>query len=204
MLLSIHPDNPDKHKIKLLIEALKNDAVIIYPTDTIYGIGCDIYSQKAIEKICRIKEIKPKQAQFSFICENLSAISNYTKSISTPTFRILKDILPGPYTCIFDASKEVPRILKTKRETVGIRIPDHPISQHIIQALGNPIVSTSLPMEEDIEYLTDPEVIYDHFGHLVDYVVDGGIGSLIASTVIDFTSGSPEVIRMGAGEFDEN
>lgn len=202
MLLSIHPQNPDKHKIKLLIEALKTGAVIIYPTDTIYGIGCDIYSQKAIEKICKIKQIQSKNAQFSFICSDLSAISKYTKTISTPTFRILKNILPGPYTCILEASKEVPKILKTKRDTVGIRVPDHPICQHIIESLGNPIVSTSLPEIEDVDYLTDPEVIEEYYGHLVDFVVDGGIGHILASTVVDFTGGIPEVIRLGAGNFD--
>lgn len=202
MLISIHPDNPDKRKIQLLIEALEQNAVIIYPTDTIYGIGCNINSQKGIERICRIKNIIPKQAQFSFICKDLSEISKYTKGISTPTFRVLKEILPGPYTCILEASKEVPKILKTKKDTVGIRIPDHPICQHIIAALGNPIVSTSLPMEVDIDYLTDPEVIEEHYGHLVDYVVDGGVGRHLASTVIDFTSGSPELLRLGAGPFE--
>lgn len=202
MLIHIHPENPDKRKVQLLIEALEEDAVIIYPTDTIYGIGCNIYAQKAIERICRIKNIQPKHAQFSFICKDLSEVSKYTKGISTPTFRMLKEILPGPYTCILEASREVPKILKTKKDTVGIRIPDHPISQHIIAALGNPIVSTSLPMEEDIEYLTDPEVIEEHFGHMVDYVVDGGIGQHLASTVIDFSSGEPELVRMGAGPFE--
>ena len=202
MLIHIHPENPDKRKVQLLIEALEEDAVIIYPTDTIYGIGCNIYAQKAIERICRIKNIQPKHAQFSFICKDLSEVSKYTKGISTPTFRMLKEILPGPYTCILEASREVPKILKTKKDTVGIRIPDHPISQHIISALGNPIVSTSLPMEEDIEYLTDPEVIEEHFGHMVDYVVDGGIGQHLASTVIDFSSGEPELVRMGAGPFE--
>lgn len=202
MLLHIHPENPDKRKVQLLVEALRDGAVIIYPTDTIYGIGCDIYAPKAIEKICRIKGIDPKKAQLSFICKDLSEISKYTKSISTPTFRILKDLLPGPYTCILQSSKEVPKLLKTKRDTVGIRVPNHPISQHIMEALGNPIVSTSLPMEEDVAYLTDPEVIDEHFGHLVDYVVDGGIGNLLQSTVIDFSSGEPELLRLGAGPFD--
>lgn len=201
MILNIHPDNPDRRKIQLLAEALREGAVIIYPTDTIYGIGCDIQATKSIERICRIKNVQPKNAQFSFICRDLSQISLYSRSINTPTFRILKDILPGPYTCILEASKEVPKILKTKRDTVGIRVPNHPICQHIIEALGRPIVSTSLPMPEDIEYLTDPEVIEDHFGHLVDYVVDGGIGQIIPSTVIDFTGDAPEVIRQGAGDY---
>ena len=201
MIISIHPDNPDKRKVQLLTEALADGAVIIYPTDTIYGIGCDILATRSIERICKIKGILPKHAQFSFICRDLSQVSQYTKGINTPTFRILKEILPGPYTCMFDASKEVPRLLKTKRDTVGIRVPIHPISQHIVEALGRPIVSTSLPMPEDIEYLTDPEVIQDHFGHLVDYVVDGGIGQILASTVVDFTSGRPEVLRQGAGEY---
>lgn len=204
MLLNIHPDNPDKRKIQLLAEALKDGAVIIYPTDTIYGIGCDIHSPKAIERICRIKNIPLKQAQFSFICQDLSHISQYTKAISTPTFRILKNLLPGPYTCILEASKEVPKLLKNKRDTVGIRVPDHEICQHIIAALGNPIVSTSLPMEEDVEYYTDPEIIHEQFENLVDYVIDGGIGSIIPSTVIDFSQGAASLIRMGAGPFDED
>lgn len=202
MLINIHIDNPDKRKIQLIAEALKDGAIIIYPTDTIYGIGCDINNKKAFEQICRIKNIQPKQAQFSFICKDISDISQYTKGIDTPTFRMLKDLLPGPYTFIFEASKEVPKIFNTKKNTVGIRVPDFPICQDIIEALGHPIISTSLPMDEDVEYWTDPEQIEDHFGHLVDYVIDGGIGHIEASTVVDFTQKPPELIRQGLGEWE--
>lgn len=203
MLINIHPDNPDKRKIQLLAEALRNDAVIIYPTDTIYGIGCSIHSKSAIEKICRIKQIPVNKAKLAFICRDLSDISQYTKTINTPTFRLLKSLTPGPYTFIFTASKEVPKLLKSKKDEVGIRVPDHPICQALIEELGHPIISTSIPMDEDVEYFTDPEIIYEAFSNQVDYVIDGGIGSIIPSTVIDFTSGEAVLVRMGAGEFEE-
>jgi len=203
MLIQVHPDNPDKRKIQLIAEALRHDAVIIYPTDTIYGIGCSIHSKSGIEKICRIKNIPVNKAKLSFICKDLSDISQYTKSLSTPVFRMLKSLTPGCYTFIFEASKEVPKLLKSKKDEVGIRVPEHNICQAIIEELGHPIVSTSLPMDEDVEYYTDPEVIYESFGHLVDYVIDGGIGGMVGSTIIDFTSGEPELIRLGAGPFEE-
>lgn len=203
MLINIHPDNPDKRKIQLLAEALRKDAIIIYPTDTIYGIGCSIHSKAAIEKICRIKQIPVNKAKLAFICKDLSDISQYTKTINTPTFRLLKSLTPGPYTFIFTASKEVPKLLKSKKDEVGIRVPDHPICQALIEELGHPIISTSIPMDEDVEYFTDPEIIYEAFSNQVDYVIDGGIGSIIPSTVIDFTSGEAVLVRMGAGEFEE-
>lgn len=203
MLINVHPDNPDKRKIQLIAEALRNDAVIIYPTDTIYGIGCSIHSKSAIETICRIKNIAVAKAKHSFICKDLSDISQYTKSLSTPVFRLLKSLTPGPYTFIFQASKEVPKLIKSKKDEVGIRVPDHPICQAIIEELGHPIVSTSLPTEEDVDYMTDPEVIEEVYGHLVDYVIDGGIGGVVGSTIIDFTSGEPELVRLGAGPFEE-
>lgn len=203
MLIHIHSTNPDKRKIQLLAEALRKDAIIIYPTDTIYGIGCSIHSKAAIEKICRIKNIQVSKAKLSFICQDLSDISQYTKSLNTPTFRLLKSLTPGPYTFIFQASKEVPKLLKSKKDEVGIRVPDHPICQAIIAELGHPIVSTSLPMEDDVDYLTDPEVIDEYFGHQVDYVVDGGIGGMLGSTIIDFTEGEPVLVRMGVGPFEE-
>jgi tRNA threonylcarbamoyl adenosine modification protein (Sua5/YciO/YrdC/YwlC family) len=200
MLLHIHPDNPQPRNIKTVIDCLKSGGVIIYPTDTIYGLGCDIYNTAAIERICRIKNIDPKKAQFSFVCSDLSHISDFTKSVDTPIFRMLKAALPGPYTFIFEASKQVPKMLKTKKDTVGIRVPDHVICQEIVKELGHPIMSVSLPMDDDIEYYTDPELMHDRFGSLVDIVIDSGIGEVIPSTVIDCTNGYAELIREGAGD----
>lgn len=201
MLLHVHPDNPNPRHIKTLAECLRNGGIVIYPTDTIYGLGCDIFQQKAIERISRIKNIDPKKAQFSFVCYSLSDLSKYTKSISTPLYRLLKNYLPGPYTFILPASKEVPRILQSKKNTIGLRIPDNAIACSIIQQLGNPILSTSLPGEMVEEY-TDPELIYENFKNTVDIVVDGGIGGMIPSTVIDCTKEPYEVIRRGAGEWE--
>ncbi len=202
MLLQIHPENPQPRYIKMVVECLKNGGVIIYPTDTIYGIGCDIYHPEAITRIARIKQIDPKKAQFSFICSGLSHLSDYAKSVDTPIFRMLKSALPGPYTFILDASKQVPKMLKTKKDTVGIRVPDNKICQMIVAELGHPLMSASLPMDGDVEYFTDPEIMEEQFGNLVDIVIDGGIGSILASTVIDCTSGAPVLIREGAGEWD--
>lgn len=200
MLLHIHPDNPQPRNIKTVIDCLQSGGVIIYPTDTIYGLGCDIYNASAIERIARIKNIDPKKAQFSFVCSDLSHISDYTKSVDTPIFRMLKAALPGPYTFIFEASKQVPKLLKTKKDTVGIRVPDHIICQQIVKELGHPIMSVSLPMDDDIEYYTDPELMYERFGNVVDIVIDSGIGEIIPSTVIDCTGGYPVLIREGAGD----
>ena len=202
MLLHIHPDNPQPRNIKTAVEILKKGGVIIYPTDTIYGLGCDIYNTEAIARICRIKKIDPKKAQFSFVCSDLSHISDYAKSIDTPVFRLLKAALPGPYTFILEASKLVPKMLKTKKDTVGIRVPNHNITQKLIAELGNPIMSVSLPMDEEVEYYTDPLVIHEIFEDQVDAVIDGGIGGVVPSTVIDCTTNTPELIRQGAGEFE--
>jgi len=198
MLLTIHPDNPQPRNVAMITESLSKGGVIIYPTDTIYGLGCNIYNHDAIEKICRIKNINPAKAQFSFICHDLSDMSRYTKSISTPLYRTLKSYLPGPYTFILPASKEVPKILKSRKNTVGIRIPDNHIARAIVKALGHPILSTSLPGDMVEEY-TDPSIIHANFGRQVDLVVNGGIGGMIPSTVIDCTGEEPQVIREGAG-----
>jgi len=202
LLVHIHPDNPQQRSIRTVVETLRSGGVIIYPTDTIYGLGCDIFNAKAIERICRIKNIDPRKAQFSFVCADLSHLSEYTKSVSTPIFRVLKNSLPGPYTFILEASKQVPKALKSKKDTVGIRVPDHHITQAIIKELGHPIMSVSLPMEADVEYYTDPEIMQDVFGKHVDLIIDSGIGQTIASTVIDCTSGVPELIRAGAGRWE--
>jgi tRNA threonylcarbamoyl adenosine modification protein (Sua5/YciO/YrdC/YwlC family) len=202
MLLHIHPDNPNERHIKTVIECLLDGGVIIYPTDTIYGLGCDIFQPKAIERIARIKHIDPAKAQLSFVCYDLSDLSKYTKSISTPLYRLLKNYLPGPYTFILPASKEVPKILHSKKNTIGLRVPDNNIARTIVQELHHPLLSASLPGEMVEEY-TDPEMMYDNFHKLVDIVIDGGIGGMIPSTIVDCTKDVYEVIREGAGVWDE-
>ena len=201
MLIRIHPEDPQPRLIRQVAECLKDGGVIIYPTDTIYGLGCDILQQKAVEKICMIKGIDPRKAMLSFICRDLSHLSVYTKSIATPLYRILKQYLPGPFTFILPASKLVPRILQTKKSTIGLRIPDNRICHDILDALGNPLLSASLPGEMVEEY-TDPEVIYEKFGRQVDFVIDGGIGGMVPSTIIDCSSDNWEVTRQGLGVFE--
>lgn len=200
MLLKIHPQNPQPRLIKQVAECLKDGGVIIYPTDTIYGLGCDIMQHKSIEKICKIKNIDPQKAQLSFICGDLSRLSDYTKSIDTPLYRMIKNYLPGPYTFILPASKQVPKILQSKKSTIGLRIPDNIICHHFLEALGNPILSTSLPGEMVEEY-TDPEIIYERFAHQVDFVIDGGIGGLVPSTIVDCTTDDWVITRQGLGEW---
>ncbi|MDB5191105.1 MAG: threonylcarbamoyl-AMP synthase [Segetibacter sp.] len=202
MLIRIHPDNPQERNIKTVVETLAKGGIIIYPTDTIYGLGCDITQYKAIERICRIKQIDPLKAQLSFVCSDLSDLSKYTKPISTPLYRMLKDKLPGPYTFILPASKAVPKILQSKKNTIGLRIPDNLISRTIIEKLGRPILSASLPGEMVEEY-TDPELMYENFSKLVDLVVDGGPGGMVPSTVIDCTEEPYQLIRQGLGEWEE-
>ncbi len=200
MLLSIHPQNPQPRLIHQVIECLQDGGVIIYPTDTIYGLGCDIKQPKAIEKICQIKNIDPQKAQLSFICSDLSHLSEYTKSIDTPLYRMLKNYLPGPYTFILPASKQVPKILQSKKSTIGLRVPDNIICQQILSALGNPILSTSLPGEM-VEDYTDPEIIYKKFESLVDFVIDGGIGGMTPSTMVDCTTDDWTILRQGLGDW---
>ncbi|WP_291908490.1 L-threonylcarbamoyladenylate synthase [Chitinophaga sp. CB10] len=202
MLLQVHPDNPNPRNIKTIVECLKDGGVIIYPTDTVYGLGCDITQQKAIERVARIKQIDPKKANFSFICYDLSHLSDYAKSVDTPIFRMLKKALPGPYTFILPASKLVPKLLKTKKDTVGIRVPDNNICRTIVKELDNPIMSTTLPIDYYVEEYTDPEVIYEKFGKQVDIVVDGGPGGMGFSTVVDCTGDAPELIREGIGSYE--
>lgn len=201
MRLQLHPDNPQQRLIKQVIECLKDGGVIIYPTDTIYGLGCDIMQHKAVERICKIKNIDPQKAQLSFICRDLSHLSDYTKSIDTPLYRMLKSYLPGPYTFILPASKLVPKILQNKKNTIGLRVPDNIICRHILDALGNPILSASLPGDMVEEY-TDPEVIYEKFEHQVDFVIDGGIGGMVPSTIVDCTSNDWTILRQGLGEWE--
>src|SRR5215210_6284394 len=202
MRLHLHPVNPQPRQIKTIIECLLDGGIIIYPTDTIYGLGCDIYQQKAIQRICRIKNVDPQKAQLSFVCHDLSDLSKYTKSISTPLYRLLKNHLPGPYTFILPASKEVPRILQSKKNTVGLRVPDNVIANTIVEQLDHPLLSASLPGDMVEEY-TDPELMYENFGKLVDIVIDGGMGGMRPSTIVDCTDEPYTVIRQGLGEWNE-
>ncbi len=198
MLITVHPKDPQQRLINQIADCLRSGGVIIYPTDTVYGLGCDIFQPKAVERICRIKGIDPTKANLSFICSDLSDLSKYARAISTPQYRLIKNHIPGPFTFILPASKEVPKILKSKKDTIGLRVPDHNITHAIAAALGNPILSSSLPGDMVEEY-TDPELIHDKFHKLVDIVVDGGIGGLEYSTIVDMTDEEPEVIRQGAG-----
>lgn len=202
MLIHVHPDNPQPRAIRTIVETLQKGGVIIYPTDTIYGIGCDIFQPKAIERICRIKQVVPQKAQLSFICYDLSDLSKYTKSISTPLYRLLKSHLPGPYTFILPASREVPKLLKSKKDTIGLRVPGNNIARTIIHELGHPILSASLPGEMIEEY-TDPEMMFENFGNLVDLVIDGGIGGWVPSTIVDCIQEPPEILRQGAGVWEQ-
>jgi tRNA threonylcarbamoyl adenosine modification protein (Sua5/YciO/YrdC/YwlC family) len=200
MLLHLHPEDPQPRNIRTIVECIQDGGIVIYPTDTIYGLGCDIFQSKAIGKICRIKNLQPQKAKLSFICYDLSDLSKYAKSISTPIYRLLKNHLPGPYTFILPASREVPKILKSKKDTIGIRVPDNHIARTIVKELGHPIISTSLPGELVEEY-TDPEIIHENFKSLVDIVIDGGTGGIVPSTVVDCTTEEPVVLRGGLGEW---
>ncbi len=202
MLLHIHPENPQPRLIKQVVESLQQGGIIIYPTDTVYGLGCDILQQKAVERICRIKKVDPKKAQLSFVCSDLSHLSEYAKPLSNPVYRLLKEHLPGPYTFILPASKMVPKIMQSKKDTIGLRIPANNIAMAIIKELGRPILSASLPGEM-VEDYTDPEVMHENFMHEVEYVIDGGIGGMVPSTVIDCTGDEPVLIREGLGEWEE-
>ncbi len=204
MLMRIHPENPSLRQIDKVVEVLKKGGIIIYPTDTVYGLGCDIFNAKAVEKIARIKGLKLEKANFSFICHDLSHLSYYTRHISNSVFKLMKKYLPGPFTFILEASGNVPKIFKNKKKTVGIRIPDHHIPLEIVRKLGNPILTTSIhDYDKVLDYTTDPELINDNLGHLVDIVIDGGYGNNIASTVVNCIVDPPEIIRQGMGVFEE-
>lgn len=200
MLLQIHPDNPEKRKIALVVECLKNDGVIIFPTDTIYALGCDIHSTKAFEKVCRLKGVKPEQANFSFIMNDLSNIARFTKPFDRSIFKLLNRSLPGPYTFLLNASSEVPSIFRSKKKIIGIRIPANNIAQQLVVTLGNPLMATSLHHADVIrEYPVDANEIYEQYLHDVDMVIDGGIGSNKPSTIINCTVSAPTVEREGLG-----
>lgn len=200
--IKIYPQNPNEKEIAKVVKALKDGALIIYPTDTVYGLGCDITNTKALERIAKIKGIKLEKANFSFVCSDLSHISDYIKQIDTSTFKILKRALPGPYTFILPGNNSLPKEFR-KRTTVGIRVPDNEIALEIVRQLGNPIVSTSIHDEDEvIEYTTDPELIFEKWQNLVDVVIDGGYGDNEASTIIDLSEGEPIVIREGKGSLE--
>lgn len=202
--MEIHPLNPEPRKIAEVVEILKGGGVIIYPTDTIYGLGCDLMNSKAVQKVCAIKNIKPEKIHLSFICADLSHIAQYTKHLQTSTFKLMKSHLPGPYTFILEANNQVPKILDTRKKTVGIRIPNHKVPLEIVKELGNPLVTTSIKSDDEIlEYTTDPEEIYDEYKHKVDAVINSGYGGNIPSTILDCTYGEPTLIRQGLGEWVE-
>lgn len=203
-LLKIHPQNPEPRKINHSVEVLRKGGIIVYPTDTVYGIGCDLINRRAVERLVQIIGTKPQKLNLSFICNDLSHISEYVKRIDTPFFKILKKTLPGPFTYILESSSSVPKILDVNKKTVGIRIPDHPIPREIVALLGNPLITSSIKDDDVIkEYTTDPEEIYKDFKHKVDLVIDGGPGGNIPSTVVDFTEGIPHVTRQGLGYFEQ-
>ncbi len=199
-LLRIHPENPELRKILQVVRCLQDGGLVIYPTDTIYGLGCDIHNQRAVEKICQLKGIKASKINLSFICYDLSHISEYAH-VDTPIFKLMKKALPGPFTFILKASNDVPRILHSNKKTVGIRVPEHAIPRLIVKELGHPIITTSVKDDDEIlEYATDPDLIYEKYKHQVDIIIDGGYGNNVASTVVDCTGDEPEVIREGMGD----
>ena len=203
MLLKIHPDNPDVKKVRKVAECLKNGGVIIYPTDTVYALGSSLLHPKAVDKVALIKGIKVEKANFSLVCKDLSHISEYTKQINNPTFKLMKRSFPGPFTFILNANSNVPKIFKNKKKTIGIRVPNNNIARDIVNALENPLISTSVHDEDEIlQYTTDPELIYEKYKNRVDLVIDGGYSKNVASTIVDCTNELPTVIRQGEGKLE--
>lgn len=200
MLIQIHPDNPDKRKIDLVISILKKGGIIIYPTDTVYSMACDLTSRKAVEKMAQIKGIKVEKADFSLICYDLSHISDFTIQFSNPIYKMMNRALPGPFTFILNANTNIPKLFKSHKKTIGIRVPDNNIARTIVLELGNPILSTSVHDEDEIlEYITNPELIHEKYENIVDVVIDGGYGKNEASTIVDCTGEEPIIIREGIG-----
>jgi tRNA threonylcarbamoyl adenosine modification protein (Sua5/YciO/YrdC/YwlC family) len=204
-LIRIHPANPEGRKIERVIQVLKKGGIVIYPTDTIYGIGCDLMNRKAIERLCQILDIKPQKLNLSFICHDISQISEYVRRMDTPVFKLLKKSLPGPFTFILESSSKVPKVLDVNKKTVGVRIPAHAITHALVLQLGNPLITSSIKDEDKIvEYTTDPEEIYQDFKNVVDLVIDGGIGGNIPSTIVDCTTDHIQILRQGLGEVEHS
>ncbi len=204
MFLKIYPENPNSKDIRQVVDVLKNGGIIVYPTDTVYGLGCDITHAKAVEKVARYKNVKVEKSNFSFICSDLSHLSDFSKPVSNSVFKLLKRYLPGPFTFILNANSKVPKYFKGKKKTVGIRIPDNSIIIEIVRALGNPIMSTSIHDDDEIvEYSTDPELIHERFNDFADLVIDGGYGDNVPSTIIDCTEDVPVIVRQGKGIFED-
>lgn len=201
--IKLYPENPELRKIQHIVEVLKEGGVIIYPTDTVYGLGCDIFNNKALERIKLIKGIKGKNLNLSFICYDLSSLSEYAKHVDTPVFKMMKKAFPGPFTFILESSSKTPKILNAKKKTVGIRVPDNNIPREIVRELGNPIITTSIHDDDEVkDYLTDPELILEEFGNVVDVVIDGGPGNVIPSTIIDCSASEPVLVRQGMGDIN--
>tara|TARA_B110000908_G_scaffold64737_1_gene78680 strand:+ start:907 stop:1521 length:615 start_codon:yes stop_codon:yes gene_type:complete len=201
MILKIHPENPNSREIKKVIECLKDGGVIVYPSDTVYGIGCDIFNKKAVERIAKIKGINIKKNNFSFICSDLSHISDFTKPIDNSTYKLMKRNLPGPFTFILNANNSIPKLFKINKKTIGIRVPNHNIPLEIVLQLGNPIITTSVKEDDEIlEHSTNPELIYEKLKHLVDIVIDGGFTGIQPSTIVDCTGNDFEIIRQAKGK----
>jgi len=203
MLIRIYPENPNQRQINQVVDCLRSGGVIIYPTDTIYAIGCDIYQAKAVDRVAQIKGIRIEKANFSLICYDLSHISDFSRPFSTQVYKAMKKALPGPFTFILNANNQVPRLFQSKKKTIGIRVPDNIIARQIVKDLGNPIISTSIHYEDTVpEYIADPALIYEKYRHQVDLVIDGGFGDNQASTVVDCTGEAMEVKRKGKGDFE--
>ena len=201
MLIKLYEENPDQRKIDQVVDVLRKGGLIVYPTDTVYGIGCDIMNQKAVEQVARLKGIQVEKSRFSFICYDLSHLSDFSKPIPNQVFKLMRRNLPGPFTFILEANNNVPRYFKGKKKTVGIRVPNNNIIREIVKELGNPIFSTSVHSEDEIEaYMTDPELIHEEYIDKVDLVIDGGFGDNQVSTVVDCTGDEPEIVREGKGE----
>jgi len=204
IFLDINPENPQERKIQEVVECLADGGLIIYPTDTVYGLGCDLYNPKAVQRLCQLKGVKGNKMNLSFVCYDLSDISLYAKQLDNRVFKVMKKALPGPFTFILESSSKVPKILNVKKKQVGIRVPNHNIPREIVKMLGNPIITSSIKDDDDvIEYTTDPSLIYDNFEKLVDIVIDGGFGGNKPSTVLDATTPHLEVIRQGVGNIED-
>jgi len=199
MLLNIHPENPDPKRMNQVVDCLRGGGVIIYPTDTVYSIGCDLMNPKAVARVAQLKGLKPEKANFSLICFDLSHISEYAR-IETPDYKLMKKSLPGAFTFILNASSKVPKIFKSNKKTIGIRVPDNSIARELVRLLGNPLIATSVHDDDEVlEYTTDPELIHEKYNQQVDIVINGGFGNNEASTIVDLTTGAPEIVRQGIG-----